>query len=148
VNDSLLQRMLSHPYFSQALPKSTGREAFDLAWLTRVLKDVSVAANDVQATLCALTAHTITLSVTQYQSQCQALYVCGGGAMNPHLMQHLKALLPCPVMSTDALGVAPQQMEALAFAWLARQCMLGLPGNLPSVTGAAGLRVLGTITPR
>jgi anhydro-N-acetylmuramic acid kinase len=147
VNDALLTRLLTHPYFTQPLPKSTGREAFDLNWLASCMAGLTLAAADVQATLCALTARTISQAVQQHQPHCQGLYVCGGGAMNGHLMAELQAALPCPVRSTDALGVAPQHMEALAFAWLARQCLLGLPSNVPSVTGAIGLRVLGTISP-
>ncbi len=143
----LLTQLLAHPYFTQALPKSTGREAFDVAWLHRCMQDLSISAVDVQATLCELTATTIATAIKHHQPHCKGLYVCGGGAWNTHLMTLLQAQLPCPVRSTDALGVAPQHMEALAFAWLARQCLLGLPGNVPSVTGAAGLRVLGMITP-
>ena len=144
---ALLSRLLAHPYFTQALPKSTGREAFDLNWLTRCTEGLNLAPVDVQTTLCALTSSTIAHAVQQHQTQCQGLYVCGGGAHNSHLMAQIQAALPCPVRSTDALGVAPQHMEALAFAWLARQCMLGLPSNVPSVTGAIGLRVLGSISP-
>jgi anhydro-N-acetylmuramic acid kinase len=147
VHDSLLARLLAHPYFSQTLPKSTGREAFDLHWLRGCMGDLSITPADVQATLCALTAHTVAQAIAQHQPQCQGLYVCGGGALNTHLMAQIAALLPCPVRSTEALGIAPQHMEAIAFAWLARQCLLGLPGNVPSVTGAAGQRVLGSICP-
>lgn len=147
VDEALLARLLAHPYFTQALPKSTGREAFDLNWLASCMDGLSRSPVDVQATLCALTASTIVHAVQQHQTQCQGLYVCGGGAFNSHLMAQIQAALPCPVRSTEALGVAPQHMEALAFAWLARQCLLGLPSNVPSVTGAVGLRVLGTISP-
>ncbi len=147
VDAALLAKLLAHPYFTQTLPKSTGREAFDLNWLTRCMDGLSVSPVNVQATLCALTASTIAHAVQQHQTQCQGLYVCGGGAYNSHLMAQIQAALPCPVRSTEALGVAPQHMEALAFAWLARQCMLGLPSNVPSVTGAIGPRVLGMLTP-
>mgnify|MGYP002133420085 CR=1 FL=1 len=149
---ALLQRLLAHPYFSQPLPKSTGREQFDGAWLSSCLADFELAgfqisAQDVQATLCALTAHTIANAVREHLPRCQGVYICGGGALNGHLMALLQAQLACPVRSSDALGVAPQHMESIAFAWLARQCMLGLPGNIPSVTGALGPRVLGCINP-
>ncbi len=147
VDTDLLTRLLAHPYFSQALPKSTGREAFDLNWLDQCTAGLSVSATTVQATLCALTVNTVVQALAQHQPSCQGLYVCGGGAFNHHLMAGLQTQLSCPVRSSDALGVAPQHMEALAFAWLARQCMLGLPGNVPSVTGAFGPRVLGCITP-
>jgi anhydro-N-acetylmuramic acid kinase len=150
VNAELLSRLLLHPYFAQPLPKSTGREAFDLVWLQAVLQTLQMAVSpvDVQATVCELTALTIAQTIQKYLPTCKTLYVCGGGAFNQHLMQRLRILLThinCLVETTDAFGVAPQQMEALAFAWLARQCLLGLPANVPSVTGAAGFRVLGSI---
>jgi anhydro-N-acetylmuramic acid kinase len=155
VHTALLARLLAHPYFATPLPKSTGREAFDLNWINRCIAacegGLSITPVDVQATLCELTAHSIASAMHQYAPQCKGLYVCGGGALNTHLMQRLQALLshpsPCPVATSAALGVDPQHMEALAFAWLARQCMLGLPGNVPSVTGALGPRVLGCISP-
>jgi anhydro-N-acetylmuramic acid kinase len=147
VQTDLLNRLLAHPYFSQTLPKSTGREAFDLNWVSACMAGLSAAPAAVQATLCALTARTVAQAIAQHQNGCQGLYVCGGGALNQHLMALLQAQLSCPVRSTAALGVAPQQMEALAFGWLARQCLCGLAGNVPSVTGARGLRVLGMITP-
>ncbi len=147
VNDALLKRLLAHPYFAQPLPKSTGREAFNIAWLHSCLEELDLKRADEQATLCELTARSIANALQQYAPQCTALYVCGGGALNAHLMHRLQTLLPCPVSTSHALGVAPQQMEALAFAWLARQCMLGLTGNVPNVTGAIGTRVLGVISP-
>jgi anhydro-N-acetylmuramic acid kinase len=147
VHGGLLAQLLAHTYFSQSLPKSTGREAFDLHWLRGSIGDLMITPADVQATLCALTARTVAQAIEAHQPQCQGLYVCGGGVFNTHLMKQIQALLPCPVRSTDVLDVAPQHMEAMAFAWLARQCMLGLPGNMPSVTGAAGARVLGSISP-
>jgi anhydro-N-acetylmuramic acid kinase len=143
----LLSRLLAHPYFSQALPKSTGREAFGLTWLNRCLEGLRLAPADVQATLCTLTAQTIAQAVETHLLYCQSIYVCGGGAFNAHLMAQLELALNAPVQTTEALGVAPQHMEALAFAWLARQCLLGLPSNVPSVTGAIGLRILGSISP-
>lgn len=147
VNLALLTKLTSHPYFSQALPKSTGREAFDTTWLQQCLDGVDIPAQDVQNTLCQLTACTLAQAIIQHQPDCQGLYVCGGGAHNAYLMDLLRQSLSCGVHSTQALGVAPQHMEALAFAWLARQCLLRLPGNVPAVTGAFGQRVLGSITP-
>ncbi len=144
-NEALLARLLQHPYFAQPLPKSTGREAFNLAWLDAQLAMVSpLAAAQVQATLCAFTARSIAATIAPHGAK--ALYVCGGGAYNAALMQALQSALPqCAVKSSDALGVAPQHMEALAFAWLARQCLLGQAGNVPAVTGARGARVLGAV---
>lgn len=152
VNPALLTALLAHPYFAAQLPKSTGREAFDLAWLQRSMAGVNqaphaIAAVDVQATLCELTAHTIAQAMMQHQPDCRAVYVCGGGAFNAQLMARLRHLIPAPVHTTLALGVAPQHMEALAFAWLAKQCLSGLTSNVPAVTGAKGTRVLGVITP-
>lgn len=155
---ALLARLLAHPYFTQALPKSTGREAFHLAWLdTQLREHPQLSPAQVQATLCALTAHSIAMALTLMQHKHDAphqdcvltgLYICGGGALNNTLMQALQAALPCTVGLSSALGVAPQHMEALAFAWLARQCLQGLAGNVPAVTGAAGTRVLGAVYPR
>jgi anhydro-N-acetylmuramic acid kinase len=144
-NEALLARLLQHPYFAQALPKSTGREAFNLAWLDAQLALFPhLDAAQVQATLCALTARSIAAAIAPHGAQ--TLYACGGGAYNATLMQALQTALPnCAVQTTDALGVAPEHMEALAFAWLARQCLLGLAGNVPAVTGARGARVLGAV---
>ena len=153
VHASLLQAFLSHPYFSQALPKSTGREAFDLAWVQRTAAPFGLTPVDVQATLCALTAHSIVQALEQHRTKStpllrlSGLYVCGGGAMNGHLMRALAALASCPVDSSAALGVAPQWVEPLAFAWLAKACMAREPIDLAGVTGAAGARVLGAIYP-
>ncbi len=152
VHAGLLVQLLSHPYFSHPLPKSTGREAFDLAWLHTALRMLAseIPPADVQATLCELTAVTIAQAIQQYLPECKGLYVCGGGAFNQYLMQRLASLLApfnCAVGTSDQFGVAPQQMEALAFAWLARQCILDFPGNVPTVTGASGFRVLGSVCP-
>ncbi|MEN9912087.1 MAG: hypothetical protein RI956_531 [Pseudomonadota bacterium] len=152
VHQGLLSHLQSHPYFLQPIPKSTGREVFNINWLESILNRdeylrLKLSPADVQATLCELTAITIAQAVNQYLPQCSNLLVCGGGAYNHYLMQRLSSYIPCSVVTTEIIGIAPQQMEALAFAWLARQCMLGLPANLPKVTGAAGLRVLGSICP-
>lgn len=147
VSENLLGALLRDDYFSLAPPKSTGREHFNMAWLDAVLKNYgNVSAQDVQATLCELTAATITDAVKKYAPTTQELLVCGGGARNTHLMQRLRARLqPCTVESTEQYGVSPGWMEAMAFAWLAKQTLEGKPGNLPSVTGAKRAVVLGTI---
>jgi anhydro-N-acetylmuramic acid kinase len=152
INQGLLLCLQSHPYFLQPTPKSTGREAFNINWLESILNRdeylrQKISHADVQATLCELTAISIAQSINQYLPQCSKLLVCGGGAYNHYLMQRLSVSVTCDVVTTETIGIAPQQMEALAFAWLARQCMLRLPANLPTVTGAAGLRVLGSICP-
>ena len=137
----LLQAMLADPYFSLPPPKSTGREHFDQHWLDRHLQGNEVPA-DVQATLAELTARSICDALP---AACQALYICGGGAANQHLMTRLASISQRPVADTGSLGVDPDWLEAMAFAWLASRTIAGLPGNIPGVTGAAGPRILGAI---
>ncbi len=149
-NALLLEQMLNDPYFSRTGPKSTGREYFNPVWLTNQLDAFAdvIDSCDVQATLAELTARTIGNAVQAQSSAIQEVYICGGGARNEHLMKRLQALLaPVQVHSTAALGVDPDWMEAIAFAWLAWRCVKRQPGNLPAVTGAKGQRVLGTIYP-
>lgn len=141
----LLQRMLAHEYFRLAPPKSSGRETFNLAWLGSHLTGKESAA-DVQATLLELTARGITDAIARYCDGVQEIYVCGGGARNTALMRRIAAQSPRrKVMATDVLGVAAGHVEALAFAWLARQTLDSKPGNVASVTGARGARILGAI---
>ncbi|WDC36584.1 anhydro-N-acetylmuramic acid kinase [Escherichia albertii] len=144
----LLQNMLSDSYFSQPAPKSTGREYFNYGWLERHLRHFpGVDARDVQATLAELTAVTISEQVL-LSGGCERLMVCGGGSRNPLVMARLAALLPgTEVTTTDAVGISGDDMEALAFAWPAWRTLAGLPGNLPSVTGASEESVLGAIFP-
>ena len=144
----LLKRLLSHPFLQRRPPKSTGRDEFDLQWLARALKPDDRPA-DVQATLVEFTATTIARAVLAHGAGAREIYVCGGGARNRYLLQRLAALLPGRrIASTAMLGVDPKHVEALAFAWLARQTIKHKPGNLPEVTGARGPRVLGAIYPR
>lgn len=144
----LLQDMLSEPWFALPAPKSTGREYFNYGWLQRHLaRYPGVSPQDVQTTLTELTAVTISEQV-MLSGGCERLLVCGGGARNPLLMARLAALLPgTEVSTTDAAGISGDDMEALAFAWLAWRTISGLPGNLPSVTGAAEASILGAIFP-
>ena len=143
----LLARLLAEPYFAQPAPKSTGRDLFDAAWLDTRLSGHEAPA-DVQATLAELTAASAAEAIRTAAPRAAAVYVCGGGARNPHLLRRLAVHLPgVAVAATDALGVPAQQVEALAFAWLARACLRGEPGNLPAVTGAVGPRILGAIYP-
>ncbi|MEQ9769442.1 anhydro-N-acetylmuramic acid kinase [Pectobacterium jejuense] len=148
VNPLLLRRMLTDPYFALRAPKSTGREYFNLGWLERMLAGLPpIAPQDVQATLVELTAVSIAEQVLLVGG-CERLLVCGGGARNPLIMARLSALLPgIEVSTTDECGVSGDDMEALAFAWLASRTLSGLPGNLPSVTGASQETVLGAIYP-
>lgn len=180
VHPPLLSQLLKEPFFGHVPPKSTGRDLFNPDWLERQLQTFSgdtLSAEDVQATLTALTARSIADDVHRYAPDCATLYVCGGGARNPVLMTMLEQQLngrapaaksvtnsaagddatstspqqsrpPIFVTTTDALGIDHQQVEALAFAWLACRFTDRLPGNLPAVTGAAGPRVLGALYPK
>ncbi|SFU92404.1 anhydro-N-acetylmuramic acid kinase [Polaromonas sp. YR568] len=145
----LLASLLDEPYFSQPIPKSTGRDLFSLSWLANKLKPFAAARpEDVQNTLAEFTASACVDSVKRYGKESTSLIVCGGGAFNTHLLARLQAGLPQVRVSTsDAHGLPPLQVEAAAFAWLAQQVVLRKPGNLPSVTGAKGLRVLGAVYP-
>lgn len=140
---SLLATWLSDPYFRQAPPKSTGREYFNMRWLTQALAG-DESAQDIQATLAELTAETICSAVKA--SDASDLFICGGGAHNHFLMTQLRnRLAPLECSSTDALGVSPDWVEACAFAWLAHARLHGIPGNAPSVTGASRPAVLGAL---
>ncbi|MEG0046081.1 MAG: anhydro-N-acetylmuramic acid kinase [Comamonas sp.] len=146
----LLAAMLSDPYLAQEPPKSTGRDLFHADWLAQhLLRHAAQAAPvDVQTTLTEFTAASCAHAVQHFGKGGQQLLVCGGGALNTHLMQRLAALLPGVAVTTTAeRGLPSLEVEAAAFAWLARQCILGLPGNLASVTGAKDPRILGAIYP-
>lgn len=146
VDHDLLEALLADPYFALAPPKSTGREYFHLAWLEREMRVAVLPPADVQATLLELTARSVSAAILTHAPDAIDVLVCGGGAHNPRLMARLGALLaPRAVITTGAYGVDPDYLEATAFAWLARQRVLGLPGNLPAVTGARGPRVLGAL---
>jgi anhydro-N-acetylmuramic acid kinase len=147
----LLDAMLQDPYFALPAPKSTGRDLFHMDWLQRHLAPYPDAApQDVQATLLQLTAMSLADAITSQAPRTEAVYVCGGGAYNSVLMQAIGRRLGenVKVASTDALGVPPNRMEALAFAWLAFRFNERQAGNLPAVTGASGERVLGALYPR
>jgi anhydro-N-acetylmuramic acid kinase len=140
---ALLRRLLAEPYFALPPPKSTGRDRFHLGWLGSALTGAEDPV-DVQATLLELTATTIARAVVDSDE----VYLCGGGAYNAALVERLATrTAPQPLATTAALGWAPEWVEAAAFAWLARECLAGRPGNLPAVTGARGARVLGAIYP-
>lgn len=147
VNEPLLQRLLAEPYFQRSGPKSTGREQFHLGWVEQALQDDDLPAVNVQATLTELTARSITAGITELAGlRPQQILVSGGGRHNRTLMQRLGDLMPrSQVQTTDQVGLDGDWMEAMAFAWLARCRLEGVPGNLPAVTGAAGRRVLGAI---
>ncbi|WP_407312875.1 anhydro-N-acetylmuramic acid kinase [Pseudomonas sp. nanlin1] len=149
VQPVLLDTLLSDPFFAGVGPKSTGREVFNLPWLQAHLNSLPRYPDaDIQATLLEMTARSITEAVSGAQPDTQELLVCGGGAHNQALMARLASLLPrAKVSSTAAHGIDPDWVEAMAFAWLAHCCLENIPSNRPSVTGAAGLRVLGAIYP-
>jgi len=140
----LLDSMMADPYFSLAHPKSTGPEYFNLAWLTQHLARHPCNINDTLSTLCELTARCIVLSLEKFSSVNKAL-ICGGGVHNAFLMQRLRSLLDIAVATTASHGVDPDWVEAMAFAWLAKQTMEGKTGNTPSVTGAKKAVILGAI---
>lgn len=146
---ALLGRFLAEPYFSKPPPKSTGRDLFSQAWLQSQLSAfASAAPADVQATLAELTARACSDDVLRHQPELRRLIVCGGGALNTHLMRRLAALLPdVQVASSADWGLPPLQVEATAFAWLAHKTVLREKLELKSITGARGARVLGCVYP-
>ncbi|MEO8308969.1 MAG: anhydro-N-acetylmuramic acid kinase [Pseudomonadota bacterium] len=146
VHPELLRRLLTEPYLALAAPKSTGRELFRRELLDTALRGLDATVATVQSTLCQYTAVTIVDAISRIaRAQPAELLVCGGGAYNAELMRRLASLLARPVHSTAQYGIAPQHVEAAAFAWLAHQYVQGQPGNLTAVTGARGPRVLGAL---
>jgi len=146
VDEALLATLLDDPYFAMPPPKSTGREHFHLSWLDARLQSVCTSPADVQATLLELTARSVAMAIDAHATDAKDVLLCGGGVHNGALVQRLRELLqPRELTSTAAYGVDPDYLEATAFAWLARQRLLGLPGNLPAVTGARGPRILGAV---
>jgi anhydro-N-acetylmuramic acid kinase len=154
VNDALLAALLDDPYFALPPPKSTGRELFNASWLRQRLSRLQVLGHaispqDVQATLARCTARAIGESIARHCGDAADVVVCGGGAYNRTLMAMLEE--ECggrTVRSCASLGIAPELVEAFAFAWLAYAHLHRLPGNLPSVTGARGRRTLGALYPK
>ncbi|TAK47011.1 MAG: anhydro-N-acetylmuramic acid kinase [Betaproteobacteria bacterium] len=147
VMEPLLDAWLGAPYFTAPPPKSTGREMFGEAWLRRELP-AGAAPQDVQATLLELTARSAAAALQLAGLSAQRVIACGGGTRNRMLMRRMQMLLePAQVESSSQYGLDPQQVEAVAFAWLAMQAVNGKPANIPAVTGARGARVLGAIYP-
>ncbi|MGS2724813.1 anhydro-N-acetylmuramic acid kinase [Porticoccus sp. GXU_MW_L64] len=143
----LLKRFMAHPYLTQATPKSTGREDFNLSWLQRTVAELDrdLPAQDVQATLLEFTARTVADAIKSCGTV-NEVYLCGGGAFNGQLTARLEALLhPAQLATTAVLGVDPKQVECVAFAWMAQQTLAKLPGNLPAVTGANRGVILGGV---
>ncbi|MGM8910788.1 anhydro-N-acetylmuramic acid kinase [Psychrobacter sp. 1U1] len=155
VIEPLLNQLLEYPFFAKPYPKSTGREDFNLAWLQSELQhfdqisaSTRYSSADVQATLTELTAISASMQINMFINAHVdgSVYVCGGGALNNYLMTRLQAHLPhCTVETTASLGLEPTWVESVAFAWLARQTLMGETGNLPAVTGASKSVVLGQV---
>lgn len=148
LNESLLKRLLADPYFTMASPKSTGTEYFNLTWLDTLLPETPLSPEDVQRTLVELTACTAADAIRREGFERAQILVCGGGTHNRFLLERLRHQLPKgSVVSTAAHNLDPDWIEAMAFAWLARQTLAGRSGNLPSVTGARRAVPLGAIYP-
>ncbi len=148
VHTGLLAHLLDDAYFDLAPPKSTGKEYFSPDWLKQKLTAFpDCSPVDVQATLCELTSKSIAKAIIEHAANSHRILVCGGGAHNQRLMSNLTECLSIPVVSTETYGIHPDHVEAMAFAWLARQTLNHLPGNLCSVTGAKAPAVLGGIYP-
>lgn len=146
VIEPLLSEMLSAPYFSLAPPKSTGRDLFNHLWLNDFLNNTNYRPNDVARTLLELTACSIHRSLMEHCGAVDEIYLCGGGAKNGLLVRQLQSLLgDIKLNNIDELGIGIDWAEAVAFAWLARQCLHQQTANLPEVTGAKGARILGAI---
>jgi anhydro-N-acetylmuramic acid kinase len=150
VSEPLLSTMLSDPYFAQAPPKSTGFEYFNGAWTRNKVATTGteVKPEDIQSTLSELSARTIAVAILEHAPAIEQLLICGGGIHNSDLMQRLRSYLSgIDVSSTEEFGLHPDWVEAAAFAWLAKRCLDGQPGNLPAVTGASERTILGAIYP-
>jgi anhydro-N-acetylmuramic acid kinase len=147
-NEELLRKLLADPYFSRPLPKSTGREYFNLDWLDANIGESTVSPADVQASLCQLSAITIINAISMYAPETHKVIVCGGGTHNPVLMSLLKNnAAGFTIETSDTYGADPDYVEGMAFAWLARQTLLRQYGNISSVTGAHSNCILGGIYP-
>ena len=151
---NFLNAMLTDPYFSKPIPKSTGRDYFHLQWVEKYLSmESNVRAVDVQASLVELTAISIARQLQLHMPDCSNLIICGGGVANTYLFDRIRShclnLIPgINVCSSKEQGIDPQAVEGLAFAWLAWCFMQSIPGNIPSVTGARAPRILGALYPR
>lgn len=146
---ALLDAMLAEPWLQLAPPKSTGRDLFNAQWLEQQVQHHAQHAPpaDVQATLLELTARSVTEAIQRYAAGTTEILVCGGGAFNSALLQRIAHLSGITVRSTDALGLHPQHVEALAFAWLAHAHVHDIKANAPAVTGARHSVMLGAYYP-
>lgn len=143
INKDFLSALLSDNYFSQSIPKSTGREYFNSNWVQKNIS-TNIRPEDVQATLAELTAITIKTHVENFAVETQEIILCGGGVHNIYLVNRIsKSLNNVPVLISSELGIDPDWIEAMTFAWLAKQHITQKPGNIPSVTGASAMTILG-----
>ena len=150
VAPKLLSLLLAHPFFQAPPPKSTGREDFNRDWIEQTLVRLEHAPSpvDVQATLLELTAASLCNAIHSHCLMTPEIYLCGGGSHNRQLVERIQARLPdCQVDSTAALGLEPDWVEAVAFAWFAMRTLQQKTSSLPEVTGAKGARILGTVCP-
>ncbi|MFT5594418.1 MAG: anhydro-N-acetylmuramic acid kinase [Oceanicoccus sp.] len=147
VNTVLLAQLLDDPYFKMQAPKSTGREHFNLQWLTQ-FPILDIPAQDVQATLLHLTSSSICQEIKRLTPSADVI-ICGGGAFNGQLLKALSHDLGSSfhICRSVKLGIDPQWVEAMAFAWLGQQNILRFAGNVAGVTGAKGPRILGALYP-
>ena len=149
VSEELLEALLSDKYFGLPPPKSTGFEYFNAHWLNSIISafgKTTLEAVDIQATLAELTARTIAAAILEHAPEVKEVLVCGGGVHNTDLMRRLSiCLADISIASTETCGLHPDWVEAAAFAWLAKRRLEGKPGNLPEVTGASRLEVLGAV---
>lgn len=145
VNDDLVEQLKKDPYFQLDPAKSTGKEYFSLDWIYQNINVTDYPAEDIQASLCYLTATTITDAIKKYAPATEQVLICGGGIHNDYLLQLIEQNLTCPVSSTELYGIHPDHVEAIAFAWLAKQTLHHLTGNLKEVTGANRNVILGGI---
>jgi anhydro-N-acetylmuramic acid kinase len=145
INHDLIELLKKDAYFQADPAKSTGKEYFSLDWIYQNISVTDYPVEDIQASLCYLTATTITDAINKYAPATEKVLICGGGIHNDYLLQLIEQNLSCPVESTELYGIHPDHVEAIAFAWLAKQTLHHLTGNLKEVTGASRNVVLGGI---
>ncbi|MEY3808456.1 MAG: hypothetical protein RI893_1432 [Pseudomonadota bacterium] len=147
INHDLVSLLKQDVYFDTPPPKSTGKEYFSLPWIYQHFDPLNYKAEDIQASLCFLTAITICEAIKKHAPATERILICGGGIHNDYLLELIRQHSTCPVESTEQYGAHPDHVEAMAFAWLARQTLNNLPGNLKEVTGALNAAILGGIYP-
>lgn len=145
IDHDLVALLKQDAYFNITPPKSTGKEYFSLPWIYQYADAFSYKAEDIQASLCFLTATTICDAIKKYAPDTKRILICGGGIHNNYLLELIRQHSSCPVESTERYGIHPDHVEAVAFAWLARQTLNNLPGNLKEVTGALNSVILGGV---